>query len=84
MGKIVWERPDSFSIDVAETSIDAYRKYVDTCIEKGFDDYSRYDDMFTAKDASGNYLRVLRLEGDVMSVRIEASKEEGEGADTTE
>lgn len=52
-----WE--DTFTIYVGNTTVEDFNKYVDECLDKGYDvDYSRYDRSFYGENKKGNNLHI--------------------------
>lgn len=80
-GKIEWEADYGFVINVGNTTKADYDKYVNSCIDKGFNvDYNKGDDYFQADNAEGYHIS-LRYDGNnVMWVR--ADEPDGDSSDT--
>ena len=58
-----------------------YNRYVDNCIDSGFDvDYNRSDDVFSADNTNGDSLRVEYEGFQTMSISIYAADEETDSA----
>ena len=82
-GKIEWEADYGFVINVGNTTKADYDKYVNACIDKGFNvDYNKGDDYFQADNAEGYHIS-LRYDGNnVMWVR--ADEPDNEKTDETD
>ena len=83
-GSISVDSSSHLRILVGDTTEEDYRAYVDSCISQGFDvNYSRSDDVFSAKDATGNSLRVEYEGFSTMSIDLYAAKENASSSDST-
>lgn len=81
-GEIESEREDYFRVNVAETSKEAFNKYVDAVKAKGFTvDYSSSDDRYSADDKEGNSVSIYFEDGNIMEIRINAVTDESEIAE---
>ena len=84
IGKIGWEASYGFVIDVAETSVDDFKEYVNACKEAGFTvDYQAGDDYYYGDNEEGYHISLHYEHGDVMFIRIDEPKEE-ETSENTE
>lgn len=77
-GEISSESEKLFSVDIAETSMDSFKKYVEDCKEKGFTvDYSGTTDSYVAKDNNGNSLSILYYaDEEKMSIMVSVPNDE--------
>lgn len=84
MGEVYYEYSDSFSVCIGNTSISDYKKYVNKCIENGFDvDYDKGEDYYRAYNSTGWYLS-LKYEGfDTVSIRLEKKDDEETTTEST-
>ena len=70
-GNISSNGSDTFTVYVANTSIDEFNDYIDRCLEVGYDyDYDRHDKSFYATDKSGNDLTVCYEGFDIMYIYV--------------
>ena len=77
IGSISIDSSMQFLAYIGETSMEDYNRYVDNCIDSGFDvDYNRSDDVFSADNANGDSLRVEYEGFQTMSISIYAADEE--------
>ena len=72
MGHISYETDDSFSIYIANTSIDDFNEYIDQCLDSGFNyDYSRYEKSFYADNIHGDRLWISYYGFNIMYISID-------------
>ena len=72
-GKFDYERDDSFSVYIGNTSKSDYEEYVKSCADKGFTvDYDKGNDYYNADDNDGWSIYVKYEGNNIMSVKIEA------------
>ena len=73
-GKLNYDYGESFSIEVADATVDDFNEYIEKCIEKGFDvNYSRNDAHYYADDKDGYSLMISYDDKDkTMSIRLSA------------
>lgn len=84
-GTIEWENSDGFVIDVAQTSIDDFNEYVNSCKDNGFTvDYQAGKDFYYADNESGCRVTLNYKDGNVMFVRMDAPDEEPTETTTAE
>lgn len=85
-GSVDWEASYGFVIYVAQTSIESFNKYVDSCKECGFTvDYRAGDDYYYADNEDGYSLDLKYEDGDVMFIRLdEPDNDTTETSETTE
>lgn len=71
VGKIIVNSSDSFSIYIGDTTIDAFNKYVEKSLKKGFDyDYDRYETSFSGKNKKEDDLSIIHLGNNTMLISI--------------
>ena len=71
IGNIEWDTSEHFGVYIANTTPEQYSKYVDQCIEAGFNvDYSRGKKEFYAYNKKGYYLVVEQHEFDKIYICI--------------
>lgn len=76
MGRIEVDKSNHFLVYIGNTSLDEYSKYVDKCIEKGFDkDYQKNEKIFSAENSDGYELRIYYKGGNVMSIDVSYDSE---------
>ncbi len=73
-GDIYMEGSDEFGAYVGDTSIEDYKKYVDACIEAGFNiDYSKSEKHFSAENENGDSLYVDYEGFNIMDITVYSS-----------
>lgn len=84
-GKIHYERADSFSADIGNTTREQFDAYLAACQDAGFiEDYSRSDTSYYAYDAEGYYIHITYDdEYSIMDISTRNPKEEEETTTTT-
>lgn len=81
-GSVKIDSASQFSAYVGDVTREEFDAYVDKCIDLGFSvEYSRYDDVYEAEDASGNSLWLEYLGFATMQVCLDASDESDESGD---
>lgn len=77
-GKFSSESDDSFSVYVGNTPKTDYAEYVNACSKKGFNvDYRKGDDYYYADNSEGWHVSIRYEYGNIMSINISASSEDG-------
>lgn len=77
IGYIEWEASYGFVINVAETTTDDFKSYVDECKTKGFtENYRAGDDYYYADNINGYHLSLNHRDGDIMFIRIDEPQED--------
>ncbi len=77
LGKITSDSSSTFRIQVGNTTIEEYNRYVKACEEKGFTmDYDREEKYYRAKNIEGYQLSLSYLGANHMEIAIEKPKEE--------
>ena len=76
MGRIETDTSNRFLVYIGNTSLDEYSKYVNKCIEKGFNkDYQKNEKYFNGENSSGYKLSVDYEGGNVMKIEISYTSE---------
>ena len=85
IGKITWNSPDTFWIDVHHITPEQFNAYVSVCKERGFVvDYMGYDGYYAAKNAAGYELMLTYNSDDqVMNISLNTPYDETQPTDTT-
>lgn len=64
MGYYNWEEADSFSVNVANITKDVYDKYINACLDAGFDiDYQKSETTYWGDNADGYHLTTSLEDG---------------------
>lgn len=73
IGKISLENEEMFAVYIGDMSIEDYEKYVDECLNRGFNvEYSRNEKSFSGKNGEGYQLSVNREDYKVIYLSIKA------------
>ena len=82
VGKLSYDRDDSFLVYVGDTSKEEYNVYLNICSEAGFNvDYDKSDNRYLAYNSEGWLLTLNYVGGSIMSVQVEAPVIENESTD---
>lgn len=76
-GKITSDTENGFYLYVGNTTKEEYKEYVDLCSKKGFkEDYDKGDTYYSANNKKGYHLSLHWTGDNVMSIDVDAPKEE--------
>lgn len=76
IGNIYWENSEGFVIYVGNTPKTDYEKYINECINLGFDiDYNKGDDYYYADNSNGYHVDIRYKGYNTISIHLEAPDE---------
>lgn len=76
MGRIEIDKSNHLLVHIGNTSLDEYSKYVNKCIEKGFNkDYQKNEKIFNGENSDGYELSIYYKGGNVMSIDVSYDSE---------
>lgn len=83
VGKLDWEKANSFNLYVGEMPIEKYNDYVQSCIQKGFSiDYSKGKDYYRADHPAGYSLSLTYEGADIVRIHMSEIEEESPAEET--